>query len=88
MVLRNLGQVNHCYEQGLAARPNLEGRVVVRFVIGAYGTVIAANVTDSSLAVPSVGACVARAVQRWQFPVPEGGSVVTVSYPFTPQPGE
>jgi hypothetical protein len=54
VVLRNLGQVNHCYEQGLAARPNLEGRVVVRFVIGAYGTVIAANVADSSLAVPSV----------------------------------
>ena len=88
VVLRNLGQVNHCYEQGLATSPNAAGRVVVRFVIGGTGTVIGSNVADNSLGVPSVGECIANAVRRWQFPAPEGGGVVTVNYPFNLQPAD
>ncbi|MBI5517301.1 MAG: TonB family protein [Deltaproteobacteria bacterium] len=88
VVLRNLGQVNHCYEQGLATNPNIAGRVAVRFVIGGTGTVMAANVSDSSIPVPSVGQCVANAVRRWQFPAPEGGGIVTVNYPFNLQPAD
>jgi TonB family protein len=88
VVLRNLGQVNHCYEQGLATNPNIAGRVVIRFVIGGTGTVMGSNVADSSLPIPSVGECVANAVRRWQFPAPEGGGVVTVNYPFNLQPAD
>jgi TonB family protein len=88
VVLRNLGQVNRCYEQGLSTNPNIAGRVVIRFVIGATGTVMASSVGDSSIPVPSVGECVANAVRRWQFPSPEGGGVVTVNYPFNLQPAD
>lgn len=88
VVLRNLGQVNHCYEQGLATSPNIAGRVVVRFVIGGTGSVMGSNVADNSLGVPSVGECIANAVRRWQFPAPEGGGVVTVNYPFNLQPAD
>ncbi|MEZ4408917.1 MAG: TonB family protein [Polyangiales bacterium] len=88
VVLRNLGQVNRCYEQGLATSPNIAGRVVVRFVIGGTGTVIGSSVADSSIAVPSVGECIANAVRRWQFPAPEGNGVVTVNYPFNLQPAD
>jgi TonB family protein len=88
VVLRNLGQVNHCYEQGLATNPNIAGRVVIRFVIGGTGTVMGSNVADNSLPIPSVGECVANAVRRWQFPAPEGGGVVTVNYPFNLQPAD
>ena len=85
VVLRNLGQVAHCHEQGLAQNPNLEGRVVVRFIIGGEGTVLGSNVAESSVAVPSVAQCIANAVRRWQFPSPEGGGIVTVNYPFNLQ---
>lgn len=88
VVLRNLGQVNRCYEQGLSTNPNIAGRVVIRFVIGAAGTVMASSVGDSSIPVPSVGECVANAVRRWQFPSPEGGGIVTVNYPFNLQPAD
>jgi hypothetical protein len=80
--LRNLGQVNRCYEIGLATDPRLAGRVVIRFVIGASGSVMGSSVGDSQLALPSVGECIANAIRRWQFPAPEGGGVVTVNYPF------
>ncbi len=85
VVLRNLGQVTHCHEQGLAQNANLEGRVVIRFIIGGQGEVMGSNVAESSLAVPSVGQCIAAAVRRWQFPSPEGGGIVTVNYPFNLQ---
>lgn len=83
VVLRNLGQVNHCYEQGLAQDPSVAGRVTVRFVIGGTGEVLASAVTEDTLASPSVGQCIAASVRRWRFPAPEGGGVVTVNYPFT-----
>lgn len=85
VVLRNLGQVSHCHEQGLAQNPNLEGRVVIRFIIGGTGTVLGAAVAESTVPVPSVGQCISQAVRRWQFPAPEGGGTVTVNYPFNLQ---
>jgi TonB family protein len=86
VVLRNIGQVNHCYEQGLAQSPTAAGRVAVRFVIGGDGNVLGSSVSDNSLPLPSVGQCVANAVRRWQFPPPEGNGVVNVNYPFSFQP--
>jgi TonB family protein len=82
VVLRSLGQVNHCYERGLAEHPDLTGRVVVRFVIGGTGAVVTSNVASSSIPVASVGECIAAAVTRWQFPPHADGGRVTVSYPF------
>lgn len=87
VVLRNLGQVAHCHEQGLAQNPGLNGRVVVRFVIGGTGTVMGSGVVEN-VSVPTVGQCIANAVRRWQFPSPEGGGTVTVNYPFNLQPPE
>ena len=83
VVLRNLGQVTHCHEQALGANPNASGRVVIRFVIGGNGAVQSSAVAASSYPVASGAQCIANAVHRWQFPSPEGGGLVTVSYPFT-----
>lgn len=38
--------------------------------------------SESSLGSTTVEECVARAVARWQFPQPDGGGYVVVSYPF------
>lgn len=70
VVRRNLAQVNHCYEQGLAVQPGLQGRVSVRFVIGSAGTVLGAQVAQDDLGNASVGQCITRAVQRWNFDLP------------------
>jgi TonB family protein len=85
VVLRNIGQITHCHEQGLAQNPQVEGRVTVRFVIGSDGTVVVSQPVQN-VSVASVGHCIAEAVRRWQFPRPEGDGVVTVNYPFTLEP--
>lgn len=80
VVVRNMGQVRRCYENSLHERPGTQGRVSVRWVIGANGDVLASSVTDDTTSIASLGECVAGAVRRWQFPVV--GTVATVNYPF------
>ncbi len=88
VVLRNIGQVNRCYEQGLSVNPRAMGRVAVRFVIAGGGSVLATGVTEDGLGMPAVSSCIASAVRRWNFPVPESSGPVTVTYPFTLMPAD
>ncbi len=88
VVRRNLGQVNHCYEQGLSAQPGLTGRVSVRFVISSAGSVLGAQVAQDDLGAPAVGRCIAAAVQRWNFDLPANTGAITVTYPFTLLPAD
>jgi hypothetical protein len=88
VVVRNIGQVNRCYEQGLSLNPSAAGRVAVRFVIGGGGSVLAVGVAQNELGIPSVGDCIANAARRWQFPVPEASGPITVTYPFMLHPAD
>jgi hypothetical protein len=81
IVRQNYGRFRFCYEQGLAKNPNLEGRVVVRFVIGRDGAVSSAQGGGSDLPDTGVNSCIIQAFYGLSFPAPEGG-LVTVSYPI------
>jgi TonB family protein len=83
VIRRHVAEVRHCYEQALTSRPDLQGRVAVKFVIAPSGAVQTAVVEQSALGHAGVEACITRAVTRWAFPAPEGGGIVIVSYPFT-----
>ena len=82
VIRQHLNEVRFCYEKGLADRPDLEGRVQVGFVIKSDGSVGGAKIKDSSLGDKGVEQCIAKAVERWTFPAPEGCGLVIVSYPF------
>ncbi|MES1187698.1 MAG: AgmX/PglI C-terminal domain-containing protein [Myxococcales bacterium] len=85
IVRQNFGRFRNCYEGGLRSNPNLEGRVVARFVIGSDGAV--SNVSaGGDLPDAQVKSCVASAFYGLSFPTPEGG-IVTVSYPIMLTPG-
>lgn len=88
VVQRHQGEVRACYEQGLARRPALEGRVTVSFVISANGSVQSAAIGSSTLDDEAVAGCIVQAVRGWVFPAPDGGGVVGVSYPFVLRPAE
>jgi hypothetical protein len=74
--------VRHCYGLALAARPDLSGRVVARFVIAGDGSVREAEIVDDEMPVAEVGRCIREAVLQWKFPRPRGGREVPVTYPF------
>jgi hypothetical protein len=85
IVRQNFGRFRSCYEIGLRGNPNLEGRVVARFVIGRDGAV--SNVSaGGDLPDATVKSCVASAFYGLSFPAPDNG-IVTVSYPIMLTPG-
>jgi TonB family protein len=80
--------VRRCYEAALASRPTLTGRVMVRFIIGADGSVQTATISSTTLGDEGAERCIADVVRGLRFPPPDGGEAVGVNYPFvlTPQP--
>lgn len=82
IIRQNRGGFRYCYERRLNERRGLEGKVKLEFVIGSAGRVVVAQVTESTLNDNAVESCLARRMQRTQFPRPKGGGTVVVRYPF------
>ena len=82
VIQRHINEVRFCYEQELNSRPDLSGRVQIKFIIAPSGAVQAANLESSTLGAARAENCIAQAVRRWTFPAPDGGGIVIVSYPF------
>lgn len=87
VVRSHMEEVRGCYNEGLARDPNLQGRVAIQFAITPDGTVSVATVGDSDVPDDSVTKCIAAAVRTWEFPKPQGGGNVVVTYPFVLVPG-
>jgi hypothetical protein len=79
---RHLAEVRYCYESQLNARPDLQGRVTIKFVISPTGAVMSSDVAQSDVGSDRVETCIADTVRRVGFPAPEGGGLVIVTYPF------
>ena len=82
---RHINEVRFCYEQELNSRPDLQGRISIKFIISPTGAVQTSAVDNSDMGNAKVEQCIAQAVRRWTFPAPEGGGIVVVSYPFVLQ---
>lgn len=86
IVRAHINEVRYCYGKSLVKDPKLAGRVSIEFVISATGKVTSSKVLKDTLDDAKVGSCVAKAVRRWKFPKPLGGTV-SVVYPFVLEPG-
>jgi hypothetical protein len=82
IIRRHINEVKFCYEKELTTHPDLYGRVIVQFIIAGDGHVMTSLVQSSTMNNPLVEQCIAGAVRRWEFPKPQGGGIVQVSYPF------
>lgn len=81
VIRRHHNEILHCYERSLLTRPELDGRVMTRFLIAPEGKVIGASVMESSLTHAETEACVTSVLRRMTFPETDGG-IVRVNYPF------
>jgi hypothetical protein len=80
---QQMGRFKYCYQQALTRNPALAGKVLVNFVIGQSGDVLAATVANDTMGDPSVSQCAAQGVRNLSFPQPSGGGIVTVAAPLT-----
>ncbi len=85
VISRVMSQIKYCYDKELNKDPNLEGKLVMFWLISGTGDVTTASAsqnTFSGAAAAPVEQCVTRIIQRLKFPTPKGGGVVNVTYPF------
>lgn len=85
VINRVMSQIKYCYEKELNKDPNLEGKLVMSWVItgsGDVGSGQAAENTFGGGSGPPIEQCVLRIIQRLKFPNPKGGGQVFVTYPF------
>ncbi|MBI5549227.1 MAG: adventurous gliding motility protein GltG [Deltaproteobacteria bacterium] len=83
VIRRNIGQIRYCYENELQTKPNLAGKIAVRFVIAPDGGVQSAEAAEgSTLSEANLSECIAVRVRSWKFPSPKGGGATMVTYPF------
>lgn len=80
------GQYRACYEKRLQVERDLNGKIIMKFVIGAGGEVLTAIVLESTMNDAQVEGCLRRRMLKWRFPKPVGGGTVTVRYPFLFKP--
>jgi hypothetical protein len=82
VVKSHLEQIRFCYDGGLNKNPKLFGKIVVKFVTAKNGSVSSAQTEVSTMKSPIVEECVNKEFLRMEFPLPEGGGIVIVKYPF------
>lgn len=82
VVRRHQSEIRYCYESELAKDPTLGGKVTVAWTIGATGSVEFAEVAESALGNANVEACIVQRIRRWNFPEPNGGQEVAITFPW------
>ncbi len=75
-----------CYETALAKNSDLEGRTIVNLVIRGEGKVASAKINRTSLNDEALNLCILDITKKIVFPVPKGGGIVIVNYPFVFRP--
>ncbi len=86
VIRANRAQYRACYEKRLQVERDLNGKIIMRFVIGPAGQVMAAVVAESTMNDSQVEGCIRRRMLKWRFPKPVGGGTVDVRYPFLFKP--
>ena len=84
VIERSRNELQFCYLQALELWPQLEGRIVMNFTVTPNGTVDDPTIAvhNSTILDASVGCCMARVAQTWNFPAPPDGKPFDVEYPF------
>jgi outer membrane biosynthesis protein TonB len=81
VVRANRAAIKYCFESALQQKPRLQGAVHVQWRIDRKGNVSTTRVEKSTLSDAKVEGCIVRQIQRWKFPLSDGGEVDVV-YPF------
>ncbi|MDR3012160.1 MAG: TonB family protein [Chitinispirillales bacterium] len=83
IVAQNSAILRHAYNRALREKPDLEGRITVRFAINEFGKIISVRVIESTMNDPKFERIVVHKVRNWKFEeIDKPGDVTEVTYPF------
>jgi TonB family protein len=75
-----------CYQKELARRGNkqLQGKVVVKILIGTDGSASQVQIGESTLKAPAVHRCIIDAIRKWELPRVAQASWYSTTFSFSP----
>lgn len=83
VVMQNLQSLRYAYNQRLRDKPELKGKVVCRFAIDEFGTVLACEIVESTVVDDVLEAKIKGMIARWRFEkIEKVGDVTEIVYPF------
>jgi TonB family protein len=82
VIHQHISEIRYCYESSMIRSPDIEGKLVIDFVIGGRGAIRTAKVKESSVRDSRLDECILSRLAKWEFPKPKAGVDVAVSYPF------
>lgn len=82
VINEHLSEIRACYKGAILRDPDVSGKIIVNFTIGASGKVTRSAIDSSSVGYPRLETCVVGRLKTWNFPKPRGGVNVGVVYPF------
>jgi len=83
VVMQNLAALRYEYNKRLREKPGLKGKITVKFAIDEFGTVIFAQVVESTISDSQLETQVVSKIKRWKFEkIDKPGDVTEIIYPF------
>ena len=82
VVKQNLREIQYCYEKNLMRNNKLKGKLIMEWTIVSTGKVSLVKTRYNSMRSVKVARCVSKNIKKWTFPLPRGGGIVEVEYPF------
>jgi TonB family protein len=83
VVMQNVASLRSAYMDCLRNKPGLNGNITVTFAIDEFGTVVSAQMAESTMADPALEQTVVGKVKAWKFEkIDAPGDVTEVTYPF------
>lgn len=78
------GEIRLCYRQALARNGRLQGKVTLRWIVRADGSVLdpAVDEAGTTLLDGAVRECMIARVRGWSFPRPRDGRVAVIANPW------
>ena len=84
IIRKNSAILRYCYERELQKKPDLRGKIVVKFSIEQDGKVRSAKVESSTLQDATVEACIVDRFKKMKFPASDEEAVVRYPIMFSP----
>jgi hypothetical protein len=83
VVMQNIQSLRYAYNQRLRDKPELRGKVVCRFAIDEFGSVLMCDIVESTVLDDVLEAKIKGMITRWRFEkIDKVGDVTEIVYPF------
>lgn len=81
VIAAHRAEIRECYERALVAKPELHGKVTVRFLIAPSGKVKSTRIAESTASNAPLERCLVERVGTWVF-AKHTGDDLQITYPF------